>query len=145
MTTNILPRFKHSLVLFISTLVLCHLPRYSGVPHGSLISPLSSFANWKSLITILECFRRLKYTKFSNCVSKQIKVYQMRKQSERTITHKHTLFKPVVKCYYFSLGVSSVIYLKISVDNFQRVQVSDSFQHLPHDIAGVPLRVVPLI
>lgn len=52
-------------VLHCATL-LHHLPRYSGVPHGSLMSPFSSFASWKSLITILECFRRLKYTKFSN-------------------------------------------------------------------------------
>lgn len=42
------------------------LPRYSGVPQGSLMRPFSSFASWKSLMTILECFRRLKYTKFSN-------------------------------------------------------------------------------
>lgn len=34
-------------------------PRYSGVPQGSLISPFSSLARWKSLMTILECFRRL--------------------------------------------------------------------------------------
>lgn len=37
------------------------------------------------------------------------------------------------------------MYLKISVDDFQRVQVRYGFQHLPHDVAGVPLRVVPLI
>lgn len=42
------------------------LPRYSGVPQGSLMRPFSSFASWKSLMTILECLRRLKYTKFSN-------------------------------------------------------------------------------
>lgn len=47
------------------------LPRYSGVPQGSLMSPFSSLANWKSLMTILECFKRLKYTKFSNCTRRQ--------------------------------------------------------------------------
>lgn len=49
------------------------LPRYSGVPHGSLIRPFSSFASWKSLMTILECFRRLKYTKFSNWMCEEKK------------------------------------------------------------------------
>lgn len=37
------------------------------------------------------------------------------------------------------------MYLKISVDNFQGVEVSYSLQHLPHHIAGVPLGVVSLI
>lgn len=36
-----------------------HPPRYSGVPQGSLMSPFSSLARWKSLMTILEFFRRL--------------------------------------------------------------------------------------
>lgn len=35
------------------------LPRYSGVPQGSLMSPFSSFARWKSLMTIFECFSLL--------------------------------------------------------------------------------------
>lgn len=36
-----------------------HPPRYSGVPQGSLMSPFSNLARWKSLMTILEFFRRL--------------------------------------------------------------------------------------
>ena len=61
--------------------MLCHSPRYSGVPHGSLMSPFSSFASWKSLITILECFKRLKYTKFSSCIREQRDFYQPCKHS----------------------------------------------------------------
>lgn len=56
-----------------------------------------------------------------------------------------TVHQPEVKCYYFALGVSTVMYLKISVDNFQGVEVSYSLQHLPDHIAGVPLGVVSLI
>lgn len=85
---------ENSLLLFVYGLVLCHLPRYSGVPHGSLMSPLSSFANWKSLITILECFKRLKYTKFSNCMRKQIKFYHTKSSYLRI----HISFRPVGKC-----------------------------------------------
>lgn len=35
------------------------LPRYSGVPQGSLMRPFSSLAKWKSLMTIFEFFSRL--------------------------------------------------------------------------------------
>lgn len=45
----------------------------------------------------------------------------------------------------FSLGVSAAIYFKISVDDFEGVEVSYSLQHLPHHIAGVPLGVISLI
>lgn len=81
-------------------------------------------------------------------VLQTIKVHQVLKlyeQKEILRCHSYVSVMPVVKCHYFSLGVSTVIYLKISVDNFLRVEVSYSFQHLPHNIAGVPLRVVSLI
>lgn len=96
-------------------------------------------------------FCQLKVTDNNFGVLQAIKVHQVLQLYEQTnkglyraVIHTY-LLTPVVKRYHFSLGVSSVIYLKISVDDFQRVQVSHSFQHLPHDIAGVPLRVVPLI
>lgn len=60
-------------IIFVS--ISGYLPRYSGVPQGSLMNPFSSFANWKSLITILECFKRLKYTRFSSCMSKYKSFY----------------------------------------------------------------------
>lgn len=44
-----------------------------------------------------------------------------------------------------SLGVSAATYFKISVDNFQGVEVSYGLQHLPHHIACVPLGVIALI
>lgn len=45
----------------------------------------------------------------------------------------------------FSLGVSAAAHFQISVDDFQGVEVSDSLQHLPHHVAGVPLGVIALI
>lgn len=39
----------------------------------------------------------------------------------------------------------SFIHLQVSVHDFQGVQVRDGLQHLPHDVTGVPLRVVPLV
>lgn len=66
-------QLQEHFIIFVS--ISGYLPRYSGVPQGSLMSPFSSFANWKSLITILECFKRLKYTKFSSCMSKYKSFY----------------------------------------------------------------------
>lgn len=43
------------------------------------------------------------------------------------------------------MSALSFNHLQVSVDDFQRVQVGYGLQHLPHDIAGVPLRVVPLV
>lgn len=47
------------LICLLNSILCISSPRYSGVPQGSLISPFSSLARWKSLMTILECFRRL--------------------------------------------------------------------------------------
>lgn len=46
---------------------------------------------------------------------------------------------PELQYRRFSPGVSVGTYLQISVDDFQRVQVSYGLQHLPHHVAGVPL------
>lgn len=44
-----------------------------------------------------------------------------------------------------STGVANEVYLEVSVNNVQGVEVGDSLQHLANDVAGVPLRVVTLI